>query len=77
MLAGSRAIHRMDFTIFCQQPVQAMGADETRWAGDEDAHHARKSGQRMSFSDTVTGSAGHLMANAGSFQRTPLASSGT
>src|ERR1700683_4114341 len=77
VLAGTLAIDRVDFAIFRQQPAQAMSTNKTRWAGDEHPHHKRKSGQRMSFSDMVTGSAGHSIPNAGSFQRTPLASSGT
>src|ERR1051326_1473621 len=75
--AIAAAVDRMDIASFQRQPAQAMRSDKTGSAGNKDAPHSEKSGQLASRSAMTVGAAGHWIANAGSFQRTPRASSGT
>ena len=78
-VADGRAgpVDRVNLARPAAQQGQAMPPDKARSSSDQNPRHAAKSGQVASRSDRIAGANGQSMAKAGSFQRTPEASSGT
>src|ERR1700690_1140660 len=77
-------INPMDFVAGGAQRLDAVAANESARSRDQNAFlcaqaavDAPSSGRAASRADMTTGSIGHLMARAGSFQRTPRSAPGT
>src|SRR5947207_13799985 len=69
VIAPGMAADRVDLAFRAQQALEAMAADKSAGAGDDNAGHAAKSGHAASLGDIVTGGNGQTTAKAGSFQR--------